>query len=118
MSLPIKVLLPTPPLPVKATTRLRFETAGRRRRITSMCWPSARNDKMCASARRSRAAKRRGRSSSMAHAAPLPKEINDRVHAGARPEHLGDAHFQEPRNIRLRDDAADKDLNLFQAGIP
>src|SRR5262249_7692988 len=112
ISLPVRVLLPTPPLPVTATTRAGLAGGPTPARISSTCRPADSRLSSRARARRSRRRKRSKRGSSMAGGAPLAEEVHDLGDGGARPEDAGHAHLPEFRDVALWHDAADQDADV------
>src|SRR5262249_33345797 len=121
ISLPISVLLPTPPLPVMATTRLLSCAGPSAARISPTCSPRARKLSKRARARRSWRRKRSRSGSSMAGPADawglVLEKGNDVGQRRAGTENARHAHGQQLGHIAFRHDAADQDADVFEAGF-
>src|SRR5262249_45083523 len=117
ISLPVRLLLPTPPGPVTATTRGGSRGAGSPASPASTCPPRATRLTRLASARPSPARNRSRSGASMPVPAGLPKEGDDLVQGRPRAEDAGDAHLQEARHVVLGDDAAHQHADVPQPGL-
>src|SRR5579871_516677 len=113
----MSVLLPTPPLPVIATTRLGLAGSGISARFSPKISPRAARLSRRASARRSRWRKRSSNESGMARSPVPAQEIDNLRQRCARPEDARYAHFLKLGHIPFRDDSADQDAHIVQAGL-
>src|SRR5262249_47639864 len=112
ISLPMSVLLPTPPLPVMASTRAGFEAGP-----SGIATPRAAKVMSRARLRRSFRFRPASNSSSMGRPAGLLQEFDYLRQRCTRTEHSGHAHFEQLRNVFFRDNAADENANISKIGF-
>src|SRR5262249_23250814 len=113
MSLPVKLLLPTPPAPVIAMTRAGREGAG----SSGSCSPRAARETRRARATRFFWTKLSTRASCMPRPRVLAQVGDDLVERGARAEDAGHPHLMQFGNVHLGDDAAHQHADMLQAGL-
>src|SRR5262245_10421647 len=110
MSCPINVLLPTPGLPVTATTRPGFAGG----RTAPMASPRAARVSSRDNACRSRRRKPSHSASSMARLAASLQEFDDFIERRARAKDLGDTHRAQLGHICFGNDAPHPDADAVE----
>src|SRR5262249_62046517 len=114
----VSVLLPTPPAPVRDTTRAGAAGGPMAASTSSMCWPRASRLTSRDSARRSWAAKRSRSGLSMPALGVLTEIGDDLVQGGARAEHPRHAQLLKLAHVGLGDDAADQHADVPKPRLP
>src|SRR5262245_25273103 len=118
MSLPMRVLLPTPPLPVNATTRLGVGGVGRCARLSAPISPRPARLSRRARAKRSPPRKRFSSVSSMSRLASLLEKIDYVLNRRARAKDVGNAELLQFGDVRLGNDAAHQHTDLLKSRLP